>query len=82
MGAHWRHLVNTIEQSMCGSNVALRQTTLTTCSAVLLQTLQQVQICRQQCCRLRLFCLVSNLRFSLSQLQQLPEWIAVYLVDF
>jgi len=29
--AHWRHLKNTTEPSMCGSNVALCQITLTTC---------------------------------------------------
>jgi len=29
--AHWRHLANTIEPSVCSGNVALRQITLTTC---------------------------------------------------
>ena len=29
--AHWCHLVNMTEPSMCGSNVALCQITLTTC---------------------------------------------------
>jgi len=31
MGAHWRHLVNTMEPSMCGGDAALCQITLTTC---------------------------------------------------
>jgi len=30
-GAHWRHLKNTTEPSMCGSDAALCQITLTTC---------------------------------------------------
>jgi len=30
-GAHWRHLANTTEPSMCGGDAALCQTTLTTC---------------------------------------------------
>jgi len=29
--AHWRHLANTIEPSMCSSDVACSQITLTTC---------------------------------------------------
>jgi len=29
--AHWRHLANTIEPSVCGSNAVLCQITLTTC---------------------------------------------------
>jgi len=36
-GAHWRHLANTVEPSMCGVDAALRQITLATCySRVLL----------------------------------------------
>jgi len=31
MWAHWRHLANTIEPSVCGGNVVLCQITLTTC---------------------------------------------------
>ena len=31
MGAHWRHLANTTEPSVCGGNVALCQITLTIC---------------------------------------------------
>jgi len=30
-GAHWPHLVNTIEPSICGGDVVLCQITLTTC---------------------------------------------------
>jgi len=30
-GAHWRHLKNTTEPSMCGGDAALSQITLTTC---------------------------------------------------
>jgi len=30
-GAHWRHLKNTTEMSMCGGDVALCQITFTTC---------------------------------------------------
>ena len=30
-GAHWRHLANTIELSVCGGDAALCQITLTTC---------------------------------------------------
>ena len=30
-GAHWRHLVNRAELSMCGGDAALCQITLTTC---------------------------------------------------
>jgi len=30
-GAHWRHLKNTTELSMCGGDAALCQITLTTC---------------------------------------------------
>jgi len=29
--AHWRHLANTIEPSICGGDAVLCQTTLTTC---------------------------------------------------
>jgi len=29
--AHWRHVVNTIEPSVCGDDAVLRQITLTTC---------------------------------------------------
>jgi len=29
--AHWRHLANTIEMSVCGGDAALGQITLTTC---------------------------------------------------
>ena len=32
MGAHWRHLANTIEPSVCGGDAVLCQITLTTCS--------------------------------------------------
>jgi len=35
-GAHWRHLKNTTEPSMCGGDAALCQITLTTCIAVCL----------------------------------------------
>jgi len=31
MGAHWRHLANTTERSVCGGDAALRQISLTTC---------------------------------------------------
>ena len=31
MGAHWRHLANTIEPSLCGGDAALCRITLTTC---------------------------------------------------
>jgi len=31
-GAHWRHLKNTTEASMCGGGAALCQITLTSCS--------------------------------------------------
>jgi len=31
-GAHWRHLANTTEPSVCSSDVAVCQITLTTCS--------------------------------------------------
>ena len=31
MGAHWRHLANTIEPSLCGYDAALCRITLTTC---------------------------------------------------
>jgi len=30
-GAHWRHLANTTEPSVCSGDAALRQITLTTC---------------------------------------------------
>jgi len=30
-GAHWRHLANTVEPSVCGGNGAVCQITLTTC---------------------------------------------------
>jgi len=30
-GAHWRHLANTTEPSMCGGDAVLCQITLTTC---------------------------------------------------
>jgi len=33
--AHWRHLANTTEPSMCGGDAALCQITLTTCSIYL-----------------------------------------------
>jgi len=31
MGAHWRHLANTIEPSVCGGDAVLCHITLTTC---------------------------------------------------
>jgi len=31
MGAHWRHLANTTEPSVCGSDASLCQITLSTC---------------------------------------------------
>jgi len=34
-GAHWRHLTNTTEPSMCGGDAALCQITLTTCYCLL-----------------------------------------------
>ena len=33
LGAHWRHLVNTAEPSVCDDDAALCQITLTTCYA-------------------------------------------------
>jgi len=33
--AHWRHLANTIEPSMCGGDAACCQITLSTCCVVL-----------------------------------------------
>jgi len=39
-GAHWRHLKNTTEPSMCGGDAALCQITLTTCCC-----------CCYRCCR-------------------------------
>ena len=33
-GAHWRHLKNTTEPSMCGGDAALCQITLTTCFTI------------------------------------------------
>ena len=36
-GAHWRHLKNTTELSMCGGDAALCQITLTTCIFLLLK---------------------------------------------
>jgi len=35
-GAHWHHLANTIEPSMCGGDVVLRQITLITCLCYLM----------------------------------------------
>jgi len=35
-GAHWLHLANTIEPSMCGGDAALCQITLTTCLCYLM----------------------------------------------
>jgi len=35
-GAHWRHLANTIEPSVCGGDAALCQITLTTLLLLLL----------------------------------------------
>jgi len=35
-GAHWRHLKNMTEPSMCGSDAALYQITLTTCFSLFL----------------------------------------------
>jgi len=32
--AHWRHLANTIEPSVCGGDAALCQITLTTCASM------------------------------------------------
>jgi len=34
MGAHWRHLANTIEPSVCGGDAVLCQVTLTTCYSI------------------------------------------------
>jgi len=42
-GAHWRHLKNTTEPSMCGGDAALCQITLTTCSHLL--TVMNQKIC-------------------------------------
>ena len=38
--AHWRHLANTTELSICGGDVVLCQITLTTCLNLLLETRQ------------------------------------------
>jgi len=35
-GAHWRHLKNTTEPSMCGGDAALCQITLTTCLSIVI----------------------------------------------
>ena len=45
-GAHWRHLANTTEPSMCGGDAALCQITLTTCSIFLLAVLLTKLTCR------------------------------------
>jgi len=36
-GAHWRHVANTTEPSMCGADAALCQITLTTCYSCLIR---------------------------------------------
>jgi len=46
IGAHWRHLANTTEPSVCGRDVALSQITLTTCSNIELVVNQHIGICR------------------------------------
>jgi len=47
-GAQWRHLKNTTEPSMCGTDAALCQITLTTC----LFTCHVVEFCFVLCSRL------------------------------
>jgi len=42
-GAHWRHLVNTTEPSVCGGDAALGQIALTTCNIIVL-SLQDAQL--------------------------------------
>jgi len=42
-GAHWRHLANMIQPSMCGGDAALCQITLTTCFSLLYLTCKSVQ---------------------------------------
>ena len=37
-GAHWRHLANTTEPSVCGGDAALCQITLTTCCLFILSS--------------------------------------------
>ena len=51
-GAHWRHLKNTTEPSMCGGDVALCQITLTTC----LKRLKRAGLLLEQDCYHRIYC--------------------------
>jgi len=53
-GAHWRHLANTTELSMCGGDAALCQITLTTCCKRIWKDLSVV-IAYLQVCILKYF---------------------------
>jgi len=43
-GAHWRHLPNASELTVCSSDVALHQITLTTCCVVILHYLLVITV--------------------------------------
>jgi len=49
--AHWRHLSNTIETSVCGSNAVLCEITLTTCYISYLMHMQElIAKCKRSAC--------------------------------
>ena len=56
-GAHWRHLANTTEPSMCCGDAALCQITLTTCSTFLLAVLLTKLTCQLKIVKTFIFCL-------------------------
>jgi len=54
-GAHWRHLKNMTEPSMCGGDAALRQITLTTCCICsLVLKLQEFRVAPSPNCEAKL----------------------------
>jgi len=52
-GAHWRHLLSTIEPSMCGGDAAFCQISLTTCYSTYRRTVNLESEVRAVACRCR-----------------------------
>jgi len=65
-GAHWRHLKNTTEPSMCGGDAASCQITLTTCFVAYSVRLTYGKITHTQ--------LVRTLRFNARTAHTLELW--------
>ena len=60
-GAHWRHLANTIEPSMCGGDAVYCQITLTTCCNIFSLTFTGQAVAHLLMPRIRLILIYSKL---------------------